>query len=80
MRVTIRVRLTEQAQIDGKPELLRAEGGDQASQNALYQAGRRALIQAQNAGEFNRLPPDKYGAWKVLNVVFTTEKGIDFSS
>lgn len=80
LRVTIRVRLTEHAQIDGKPELLRAEGGDKAAQNALYQAGRRALLQAQNAGEFGRLPADRYGAWKVLNVVFTTEKGIDFST
>ena len=44
------------------------------------QAGRRALLQAQSAGEFRKLPPDKYGAWKVLNVVFTTEKGIEFSS
>ena len=80
LRVTIRVRLDQQAAIDGKPELLRAEGGDQSSQAALYQAGRRALLQAASAGEFGRLPPDKYGAWKVLNVVFTTEKGIEFSS
>jgi hypothetical protein len=80
LRVTIRVRLTEQAEIAGKPELLRAEGGDQGSQTALYQAGRRALLQAESQGEFKRLPTDKYGAWKVLNVVFTTEKGIEFSS
>jgi hypothetical protein len=80
LRVTIRVRLDEQAEIAGKPELLRAEGGDQSAQTALYQAGRRALLQAQSAGEFRRLPPDKYGAWKVLNVVFTTEEGIEFSS
>ena len=66
--------------IDGKPELLRAEGGDQAAQKSLFDAGRRALLQAQNAGEFKKLPADKYGAWKVLNVVFTTEKGIEFSS
>jgi hypothetical protein len=80
LRVTIRVRLDEQAEIAGKPELLRAEGGDQGSQTALYQAGRRALLQAQSAGEFRKLPADKYGAWKVLNVVFTTEEGIEFSS
>ena len=36
--------------------------------------------QAQSAGEFRRLPADKYSAWKVLNVVFTTEKGIEFST
>jgi hypothetical protein len=80
LRVTIRLRLDEQAQIDGKPELLRAEGGDQGSQKSLFDAGRRALLQAQNAGEFKKLPADKYGAWQVLNVVFTTEKGIEFSS
>ncbi len=59
---------------------LRAEGGDPGSQNALFQAGRRALIQAEGADEFQKLPPEKYGAWQILNVVFTTEKGVDFSS
>ncbi len=80
LRVTIRVRLSEQAEIDGKPELLRAEGGDAGFAERAVRPGRRALLQAQNAGEFKKLPADKYGAWKVLNVVFTTEKGIDFSS
>jgi hypothetical protein len=80
LRVTIRVRLDEQAQIEGKPELLRAEGGDSGSQKSLFDAGRRALLQAQNAGEFKKLPADKYAAWKVLNVIFTTEEGIKFSS
>lgn len=80
LQVTIRVRLDQQARITGKPEMLGAQGGDPAAQRALFDAGRRALLQAQAQGEFNRLPPDKYSAWSVLNVVFTTEQGVDFSS
>jgi hypothetical protein len=80
LQVTIRVQLDQQARITGKPEMLGAQGGNPAAQKALFDAGRRALLQAQAQGEFNRLPKDKYAAWSVLNVVFTTEQGVDFSS
>ncbi len=80
LHVTIRVRLDEQAKITGKPEMLKAEGGTSGSQKALFDAGRRALLRAEAQGEFDRLPKDKYMAWSVLNVVFTTEQGVDFSS
>ncbi|MEM1384519.1 MAG: hypothetical protein AAF713_07005 [Pseudomonadota bacterium] len=79
LRVTMEIRLSEAGKITDGPELISAEGGDQASQRALFQAGRRALIKAQNAGEFQKLPRDKYAAWKLMRVTFTPEE-IGFSS
>src|SRR5690606_20244967 len=78
LQVTIRVNLTEGGQIEGKPEVVESQGGSQASQAALARAGRAALIYAQNAGEFQKLPADKYGAWRVLTVVFTTRDEVLF--
>jgi hypothetical protein len=72
------VQLTREGTIDGKPEIVEAVGGTSASQAALGRAGRSALIYAQNAGEFRKLPADKYAAWSVLNVVFTTEQEVLF--
>ncbi|MEO1492887.1 MAG: hypothetical protein AAFV19_12105 [Pseudomonadota bacterium] len=71
LRVTIRVKLNQDGTIDGKPVQRRAKGGTAASQRAVFQAGRRALIKAANAGEFRRLPANKYNRWKVIDVVFT---------
>jgi hypothetical protein len=79
LRVTIQIRLGQDARIIGKPELLRASGGDQNTQRVLFQAGRRALFKAQNAGEFEKLPPAKYAGWKIIHVTFTPEE-IGFSS
>ncbi|MFQ5566316.1 MAG: hypothetical protein ACE5EU_08140 [Paracoccaceae bacterium] len=79
LQVTIRIRLGRDAKIIGRPELLRASGGTEAAQNALFQDGRRALLKAQNAGEFRKLPLEKYDGWKLIHVTFTPEE-IGFSS
>jgi hypothetical protein len=78
LQVKVRVRLTPDGVIEGKPEIVEATGGTPASQAALGRAGRSALVYAQNAGEFEKLPADKYAAWSVLNVVFTTEQEVLF--
>ena len=79
LRVTIRIRLGQNAKIIGKPELLRASGGDEATRQVLFRAGRRALLKAQSFGEFKKLPPAKYDGWKLIHVTFTPEE-IGFSS
>ncbi|MGD1924771.1 MAG: hypothetical protein ACFB03_11390 [Paracoccaceae bacterium] len=79
LRVTVRVKLDKQGKIVGKPTLRQAAGGTDASQRALFNAGRRAISRAASAGEFRRLPADKYDRWKVLNFRFSTDK-IGFSS
>lgn len=73
MNVIIRVRLKQDGTIQGKPEKISAKGGSAGAQNALFQAGRRALIRAAGAGEFKRLPADKYGRWKTLNFRFSID-------
>lgn len=78
LQVAIRVELTEQGTIRGNPVVVDASGGTAASQAALGRAGRAALIYADNAGEFGKLPPEKYGAWRVLTVVFTTRNEVLF--
>jgi len=61
------------------PELILADGGDDRTQKALFDAGRRALLRAANSGEFARLPLEKYDLWKIIHVTFTPEE-IGFSS
>jgi hypothetical protein len=79
LQVTIAIGLAPDAQIVEGPELLRASGGDDGAQNALWQAGRRALLKAEAAGEFAKLPRDKYEGWRLIHVTFTPEE-IGFSS
>lgn len=79
LQVTIGIRLGRDARIIGQPELIRASGGDAATQDVLFAAGRRALFKAQNAGEFRKLPAAKYDGWKLIHVTFTPEE-IGFSS
>lgn len=74
LQVIIRISLNEDGTLNGKPEKRSASGGNPASQNALFQAGRRALIRAAAAGEFKRLPREKYQRWKALNFRFSTDK------
>jgi hypothetical protein len=79
LQVTIRIRLGRDAKIIGDAELLKASGGDEATRQVLFRAGRRALLKAQSAGEFNKLPPAKYDGWKLIHVTFTPEE-IGFST
>jgi len=79
LQVTIRIRLDQDAKILGQPELLQASGGNPAVQQVLFQAGRRALLKAQGAGEFKKLPVAKYDGWKLIHATFTPEE-IGFSS
>jgi len=79
LQVTVSIRLNEAADIVEGPELINASGGNQGAQNALFQAGRRALLKAQSAGVFRKLPPEKYEGWKLIHVTFTPEE-IGFSS
>lgn len=71
VQVKVVVNLTEAGEIVGKPEIVKASTG---TERALARAGARALVQAANAGEFKRLPPDKYDRWKRLNVIFTIDE------
>ncbi|MEM1277580.1 MAG: hypothetical protein AAGH74_13725 [Pseudomonadota bacterium] len=77
--VKIAIEVDRTGKIIGKPTLLGAEGGTDQAQKTLFDAGRRALIKAQNAGEFRKLPVDKYNAWKLIHVRFTPT-AIGFSS
>jgi hypothetical protein len=79
LQVTIAIHLDRSAHITGQPELLRASGGDELTRKVLFEAGRRALYNAENAGEFAKLPPEKYAAWKLIHVTFTPEE-IGFST
>ena len=59
--------------------MIDAGGGDQATQQVLFRSGRRALLRAEAAGEFKKLPPEKYDGWKLIHVTFTPEE-IGFST
>jgi hypothetical protein len=81
LRVTIAIHLDQSAKIVKGPELLTASGGDPATQDLLFRSGRAALLKAQNAGVFAKLPPDKYEGWRLIHVTFTPDdKGVDFST
>ena len=79
LEVTIRIQMAQDGTIVGAPELLRASGGDAGSQDVLFRSGRRALLRAESAGEFKKLPPNKYDGWKLIHVTFTPEE-IGFAS
>ena len=74
LRVKVRVDLTEDGEIVGKPEILDGSGGTAGAQRALGQAGARALVRAARDGEFKRLPREKYDRWQRLNFIFTIDR------
>ena len=71
LKVTIRVKLKQDGTLNGNPVQRRASGGNAGSQRAVFLAGRRAIIRAANAGEFRKLPANKYNRWQVIDFVFT---------
>ncbi|MEM7506794.1 MAG: hypothetical protein AAF415_08605 [Pseudomonadota bacterium] len=79
MAVVIAIRLDRSGKITGKPSQLRVSGGSGAAQQALFRAGSRALRKAEAAGEFRKLPANKYDAWKLIHVTFTPDN-IGFAS
>lgn len=81
LQVTVAIELDQSARIVKGPELISASGGDQATQDLLFRSGRAALLKAQNAGVFAKLPPDKYEGWRLIHVTFTPDRnGIGFST
>ncbi|MEL6336504.1 MAG: hypothetical protein AAFQ88_07625 [Pseudomonadota bacterium] len=82
LAVTVSIRLDRSGKIVEGPEMVRAQGGNPAVQRALFQSARRALLMAQRAGVFGRLPAQKYEAWRWMHVTFTPETnatGVGFS-
>lgn len=77
--VRIAIGLDPSGRIVEGPTLLDASGATPAVQQALFRSGRSALIRAANAGEFAKLPLEKYDAWKVIHVTFTPEE-LDFGT
>lgn len=79
LEVTIYIGLDPSGRIVEGPDLRDARGGTQATQSDLFRRGRRALLRAQNARVFAKLPLEKYEAWKRILVTFTPT-GPGFSS
>jgi hypothetical protein len=66
--VTLRVLMSE----DGKPtsiEMTNFEGGSRQAADRAFEAGRRAVIRCAGSEGYD-LPPEKYGQWQVLNLIF----------
>lgn len=70
LAVMIRVNLSPDGRIISTSRV-RDQGGTAGSRRALFQAGVRTLKKAERAGEFRKLPTDKYDQWQRLNIVFT---------
>lgn len=71
--VTVGVSMSQ----DGKPDsgsihMIGYEGGDEASAQQAYEAGRRAILRC--AGDGYDLPPEKYDQWRDIEIVFNPEK------
>lgn len=66
--VTLRVEMSEA----GKPtaiEMSSFDGGSEAAAQKAYEAGRRAVNRCAGPNGYD-LPPEKYGQWNVLNLIF----------
>ncbi len=66
--VTLRVEMSQ----DGKPtsiEMTSFEGGSAAAADRAFEAGRRAVNRCAGPNGYD-LPPEKYGQWNVLNLIF----------
>lgn len=74
LAVTIRVELSQDGKIVGRPEVRRPSGRLDAQHNALMRAGVRALQKSAAKGVFARLPKDKYARWRRIDVTFTPKE------
>ncbi len=75
LEVTLEIALDPAGRIVSGPELVSGRGAPGA-QRALFQAGRRALLRAQSAGEFAKLPRAKYDIWQRIRVIFTPDENV----
>ena len=71
--VTVAFELSQ----SGKPlkqtiRMISATGGDAASENKAYEAGRRAILRCLSEG--HELPADKYESWRSVEVVFNPKE------
>lgn len=70
-RVTVVVAfsLTPEGRVEGNVvEMIENSGGDAAAVNAAFEAARRAVLRCQSSGY--DLPPEKYGQWQNVELVF----------
>lgn len=73
LAVKIEIVMEPSGRIAGGPTLIEARGGTGPVRESLFQAGRRALIRAALAGEFRKLPAEKFDAWRIIHVTFTPD-------
>ncbi|MGB0854040.1 MAG: hypothetical protein ACPGSI_12175 [Pikeienuella sp.] len=73
LSVVIRVQLSADGKIVGKPEL-RQPRSPSAAHRALAGAGMRALLKSAAKGVFKRLPKDKHAKWRLIDVTFTPKE------
>ena len=71
--VRIALDLNPDGSIEGRPQQVGATGDDPAARDAIFRAGRRAIMRAAHAGAFEHLPTEKYDRWKRIIFKFTTE-------
>ncbi|MEM7268538.1 MAG: hypothetical protein AAF401_04715 [Pseudomonadota bacterium] len=71
LAVKIRIALTREGKIQGKPEVRSPSGRLDPQHSALMRAGMRALQKSAAAGVFRKLPADKYDRWRLIDVTFT---------
>ena len=74
--VRVEVSLDRSGKLRGKPRVVGRSGSDKAAQDRLRRAGIAALYKAEKAGEFKKLPGQKYDRWKKLVFRFTSQ-GVD---
>ncbi len=71
--VTVGVSMGENGMPDaGSIHMIGFEGGDEASAQQAYEAGRRAILRCAKDGY--DLPVEKYGQWREIEIVFNPEK------
>ncbi|MEM9783897.1 MAG: hypothetical protein AAF899_15680, partial [Pseudomonadota bacterium] len=80
LAVVVEVAFNRDGTIASGPTQVIARGGDNATRGALFQSARRAVVRAAAAGVFAALPAEKYAAWQRMEITFTPDERVDFSS